>query len=163
MSKASPVCFRNPTLIIAVYADGHGSNSTMPSTGTVLTIEIVFLIIVSRLLNVTPNGDIGLVQHWPRQWLVAWQHQTNADISSKCPVVFRAVAGREIFTFLKLLPHLPEANEIMILTHFHGPLTRYGKLRVARAPGMPETFSPPPRVGNPDMHHGTCRDANWDP
>ena len=26
----------------------------------------------------------------------------------------------------------------------HGPLTRYIKLRVAHAPGMPETFSPPP-------------------
>ena len=26
----------------------------------------------------------------------------------------------------------------------HGPLTRYVILRVARAPGMPGTFSPPP-------------------
>ena len=26
----------------------------------------------------------------------------------------------------------------------HGPLTRYVKLRVAHAPGMPGTFSPPP-------------------
>ena len=26
----------------------------------------------------------------------------------------------------------------------------------AHAPGMPGTFSPPPRVSNPDMHHGTC-------
>ena len=39
---------------------------------------------------------------------------------------------------------------------FHGPLTRYVKLRVAHAPGMPGTFSPPPRVRNADMHHGTC-------
>ena len=38
----------------------------------------------------------------------------------------------------------------------HGPLTRYVKLRVAHAPGMQGTFSPPPRVGDPDMHHGTC-------
>ena len=37
----------------------------------------------------------------------------------------------------------------------HGPLARYVKLRVAHAPGMPGTFSPPPRVGDPDMHHGT--------
>ena len=28
-------------------------------------------------------------------------------------------------------------------------------MRVAHAPGMPGTFSPPPRVSNPDMHHGT--------
>ena len=41
----------------------------------------------------------------------------------------------------------------------HGPLTsltRYVKLWVAHAPGMPGTFSPPPRVSDPDMHHGTC-------
>ena len=38
----------------------------------------------------------------------------------------------------------------------NGPLARYVKLRVAHAPGMPGTFSPPPRVGDPDMLHGTC-------
>ena len=38
----------------------------------------------------------------------------------------------------------------------HGPLTRNVKLGVAHAPGMPGTFSPPPRVSDPDMHHGTC-------
>ena len=38
----------------------------------------------------------------------------------------------------------------------HGPLVRYVKLRVAHAPGMQGTFSPPPRVSDPDMHHGTC-------
>ena len=27
---------------------------------------------------------------------------------------------------------------------------------VAHAPGMAGTFSPPPRVSDPDMHHGTC-------
>ena len=39
---------------------------------------------------------------------------------------------------------------------WHGPLTRYTKLRVAHAPGMTVTFSPPPRVSDPGMHHGTC-------
>ena len=38
----------------------------------------------------------------------------------------------------------------------HGPLTRYVKLCVAHVPGMPETLSPPPRVSDPDIHHGTC-------
>ena len=38
----------------------------------------------------------------------------------------------------------------------HGPLVRYVKLRVARAPGMPGTFHPPPRVSDPNMHQGTC-------
>ena len=34
--------------------------------------------------------------------------------------------------------------------------TRYAKLRVAHAPRMPGTFSPSPRVSDPDMQHGTC-------
>ena len=39
---------------------------------------------------------------------------------------------------------------------YHGPLARYVKFWVAHAPGMPGTFSPPPRVSDPDMHHDTC-------
>ena len=42
------------------------------------------------------------------------------------------------------------------LSTLHGPLTRCVKLRVVHAPGMPGTFSPPPRVSNPDMQHSTC-------
>ena len=39
---------------------------------------------------------------------------------------------------------------------YNGPLTRYGKLRFAHAPGMPGTFSMPQQVSDPDMHQGTC-------
>ena len=45
----------------------------------------------------------------------------------------------------------PHAN-----SGLHGPLTRYAKLRVVHATGMPGTFSPPPRGSDPDMHQGTC-------
>ena len=38
----------------------------------------------------------------------------------------------------------------------HRHLIRYLKWRVAHAPEIPGTFSPPPRVSDPDMHHGTC-------
>ena len=41
-------------------------------------------------------------------------------------------------------------------SRFYGPLARYVKLWVAHAAGMPGTFSPPPRVSDPDMQHGTC-------
>ena len=41
-------------------------------------------------------------------------------------------------------------------TFVYGTLARYAKLRVAHAPGMPGTFSPPPRVSDPDVHHDTC-------
>ena len=46
--------------------------------------------------------------------------------------------------------------DISSSTITHGPLARYVKLRVVHAQGMPGTFSPPPRVSDPDMHHGTC-------
>ena len=39
---------------------------------------------------------------------------------------------------------------------WYRPLTRYARLRVAHAPGMRGTFSRPPRVSDPDGHHGTC-------
>ena len=32
----------------------------------------------------------------------------------------------------------------------------YVKLWVVHAPGIPGTFSPPPPVSDPDIHHGTC-------
>ena len=38
----------------------------------------------------------------------------------------------------------------------HGPLAGYVKLRVAHAPGMPVTFTLPPWVSDPDIHHATC-------
>ena len=47
-------------------------------------------------------------------------------------------------------------NQYRECIHAHGPLARYVKLRVAHAPGMPGTFSPLPRVSDPDMHYGTC-------
>ena len=50
------------------------------------------------------------------------------------------------------LPHT-ENMKPMGVNWLHGPPARYVKLRVVHAPGA---FSPPPRVSNPDMHHGTC-------
>ena len=47
-------------------------------------------------------------------------------------------------------------NNQSSIPHLHGPLTSYAKSRDAHAPGMPGTFSLPPRVGDTDMHHGTC-------
>ena len=48
-----------------------------------------------------------------------------------------------------------------MLTHFNGPLSRYVKLRVAHAPGMPERFprhwlQRKPLVSDPGMQYGTC-------
>ena len=48
---------------------------------------------------------------------------------------------------------LPQSEKNSNWVVAHGPLTRCVKLRFAHVPG---TFSPPPRVSNPDMYHGTC-------
>ena len=49
-----------------------------------------------------------------------------------------------------------DARSAYVMESSHGPLARYVQMRVAYAPGIPGTFSPSPRVSNPDMHHGTC-------
>ena len=60
----------------------------------------------------------------------------------------------------KTFNFLVHVNINAIIPYVHesdcGPLASYVKLRVAHASGMPGTFSPPPRVSDPDMHHGTC-------
>ena len=38
----------------------------------------------------------------------------------------------------------------------HGTFVRYVKLQIVYAPGRSGTFSSPPRVSDPDVHHGTC-------
>ena len=47
-------------------------------------------------------------------------------------------------------------GDYMGVRRLHGPPIRYIKWRVAHAPGMPGTFSPPLRVSDPDMHRCTC-------
>ena len=54
------------------------------------------------------------------------------------------------------LPRCRVDNARTPLINGRGPLARCVKLRVAHAPGMPGTFSPTPRVSDPDIHHGTC-------
>ena len=48
-----------------------------------------------------------------------------------------------------------------LLMPIHGPLSRSVKLWVAHAPGMPGMFSPPLRVSDPGMHHGTWVAVFW--
>ena len=94
-----------------------------------LNRHVDFIITHSGL--VTPYGDIDLGQHWLRQWLVAWQHQaitrSNDDFSLRsldCFIHLRAISQcvpNLLFCIyimslkiilLKLLPHLPRANDL---------------------------------------------------
>ena len=58
--------------------------------------------------------------------------------------IFIKIFGFDLMFFFECTSHLH---------HHNGLLARYVNLRVAHAPG---TVSPPPRVSDPDMHHGTC-------
>ena len=83
-----------------------------------------------------PYGNIHLGQHWLRQWFVAWRHETitrtNVDLSSQvfCGIYLRAISQVVLInlnmcsdiTFLKLLPHLPGANDISIEFKIHSNL-----------------------------------------
>ena len=76
-------------------------------------------------------GDINLVQHWLRQWIVSWWHQaitwTNVDISSErsggihLSAILQEIPQSSVteisfkMTYLKFCSNLPGANE---LTHW---------------------------------------------
>ena len=53
-------------------------------------------------------------------------------------------------------PLLFTTHHLSLTAYSHGPLARYVMLQVAHAPGIPGTFSLPPRFGDPVMHHSTC-------
>ena len=82
------------------------------------------------------------------------------------PVTFHCFSTKSwwssmCFHFLppELLVLFVELIVMMTQTHYdvsNGPLARYAKLLIAHAPEMPGTFSLPPRISDPDMHHGTC-------
>ena len=58
------------------------------------------------------------------------------------PTIFRTEQPAWICRFLQIVSH--------------GPVAKHIKLQIAHAPGMPGTFSPPPRVSGPDLHNYTC-------
>ena len=67
---------------------------------------------------------------------------------------------RKLFVFQFSIPldnfHLFHRKDYRKTLPLNGPLARYVKLRVAHAPEMPGTFSPPSWVSDPNMHNGTC-------
>ena len=89
--------------------------------------------------------------HWLHQYLSKWQFHCSQwrKLNQMATFPFQCSAWGLCHTTHGAVA----ATSVQSL---HGPLTRYVKLRVAHAPGMPGTFSPPPRVSDADMHHGTC-------
>ena len=75
----------------------------------------------------------------------------------KCSLIMDVINVRLCVKYYNYL--CPTSSTLIRMSH--GSLTRYVKLRVGRAPGMPGTFSRhrlqrKPLVSDPGMHHGTC-------
>ena len=102
-----------------------------------------------KALHHTPWGLI--VDHWStglnKQYILIENndYMINPNYSIKCSASNIWMALENKFS-----------KYIIINWIHHGPLTKCVKLRVVHAPGMLATFTPPLRVSDPDMHHGTC-------
>ena len=108
------------------------------------------------------SDAVMMWKHFPRYWPFVWRIQWS-PVDSKKPVT-RIFGFSLMYTFtldwtndgivgdLRNDIHVTSlydwANGTVAVqlppTHQNGPLARYIKLRVAHAPGMPGTFSPPP-------------------
>ena len=78
---------------------------------------------------------------------ICWRRQSNVFmlVSKHCDILV-VVQASQI-----LRSTYPNSTGFLLM-----PLARYLQLRVAHALGIPRTFSPPPQVSDPDMHHGAC-------
>ena len=76
-------------------------------------------------------------------------------ISSDAPVIGRHALFVSLF-YNVISDCFAEPGSLSKQVQCPRALTRCVKLWVAHAPGIPGTFFPPPRVSDPDMHHGTC-------
>ena len=89
-----------------------------------------------------------------------WRILTFTGRNWKCHVIIvikTDLSGFVVTMHSGLLSGVPDYfDRNNILSGYDLPLARYVKLRVAHAPGMPGTFSPPPQNRDPGMHHGTC-------
>ena len=91
-----------------------------------------------------PRGDLdwlGKLNVYFNQPHMLWK-QDNGKYPS------HSKADNEALCLIGLMPPLNKSDS-------HGPLGTFVKLRVVYAPGMPGTFFSPPRVSEPNMHHGT--------
>ena len=68
--------------------------------------------------------------------------------------------GFDVFVGVGLSKLVAQTIDLLVqsrtIVSYNGPLATYVKWRVVHAPGMLGTFSTPPWVSDPDMHHDTC-------
>ena len=115
------------------------SNARANEHGTLCT-SVRFLSITEQVLS-----------QWWEKFLSQW------EITAPVPVGFGIFFEWDMHTLELLLKRF-------IISKCYGPLTRYEKLRVAHAAGMPGTLSSRHRlqrkllVSDPGIHHNVCRD-----
>ena len=100
-----------------------------------------------QFLLVTDNESMEKQQHYSEIHL-QWVPCQNGTVSCGCFLILLASLAMHYFHWYAL------SNKT--LSNFNEPLTRYAKLRVLHAPGMPGMFSPRSGVSDPAMHHGKC-------
>ena len=106
----------------------------------------------SKVTSHENHGISNQTQLFIQQFL---QTQNQNNIKGLQCYCFVRGAQQWLVNSLYKDPVTRNTSHIMRSTSFnYGPLTRYIKLRVVHAPGMPATFSPPPRVSDRDMHYG---------
>ena len=92
-----------------------------------------------------------LTQHWAQyHWCQKWRISKYICIYHKKKTCKYAVCNKWLLFHEALGCHAHWYTSI-----FNGSLARYVISRVAHAPRMPGMLSPPPRVSDSDMHHGT--------
>ena len=92
---------------------------------------------------------------WHMQLYMSWYIRSFFSFTFLNILYFFKYSCTSIFHRRSLYTFYSDTVSTSVQMH-HGPLARYVKFRVTHAPGMPGTFSAHPRVGDPDMHHGTC-------
>ena len=109
-----------------------------------LSSPVAMQVIIMITFSVTNDDHVGIVLVFQQQQIWEPLFSSNTDTM-------------DLLWSNNLYPLCHIMLCVLFLPSPHnGPLTRYEKSRAAHAPGMPGTFSPPPRVSDPNMHHGTC-------
>ena len=93
------------------------------------------------------------------RWMDGWSRTAGKQTNYLQSIQYLSIQWTKLHTIpweLWFLVGITYRNTEYPHNWCNGPLTRNVKLRVRRRRGMRGTFSPPPRVSDPDMHHGTC-------
>ena len=98
---------------------------------------------------------------WSRTSITTYISLTYVYLETKSPLnncIFQTLADKTggIDRLNKIIIIMQQPDSKACRSEIHGSPVSYVNLRVAHTLGMPGTFSPPPRISDPDMHQGTC-------